>query len=201
MPENALYCGTSPSAGRILIVSGERKAGKTAFCLELASQAASQELSLAGIISRSRFLMGSENGKIAWDLAGGGTRLLASTVPGELTGGGIGPWTFDADALAWVNGCFASIADCDLLLVDELGPLELEQGQGWQAALSALQRVPFKLAAVVIRPVLVAKGQQLFPGAKVLEINSDSDIPALAAEVLSGVMMDTSGKATPAGKK
>ena len=192
MPENELSCGnsridlTGQTARRILIVSGERKAGKTAFCTELAGLAFERRLTLAGVVSKARFVKGSENGKIAWNLVSGDIRLLASTNPGELQGNRIGVWTFDGEVTRWANACFDQITRCDLLIVDEVGPLELEQGKGWPAALEALRRVEYNLAVVVIRPGLVDKGLALFPAARILEITPGSDLPALAHEVLAG---------------
>ena len=45
--------------------------------------------------------------------------------------------------------------NCDLLVVDELGPLELVRGEGWQAALEALAQGGYCLALVVVRPELL----------------------------------------------
>src|SRR4030043_156033 len=42
-----------------------------------------------------------------------------------------------------------------LLIVDELGPLELELGQGLVAALAVLNEGAFSLALVVVRPELL----------------------------------------------
>ena len=40
-------------------------------------------------------------------------------------------------------------------LVDELGPLELVRGEGWQAALETLAQGGYRLALVVVRPELL----------------------------------------------
>jgi hypothetical protein len=44
---------------------------------------------------------------------------------------------------------------CDLLIVDELGPLELVGGHGWVHALDVLRKGDFGAALVVCRPSLL----------------------------------------------
>lgn len=51
---------------------------------------------------------------------------------------------------------------CDLLIVDELGPLELTHQMGWRAALEILPRAGYRLALVVIRPELHATARRVF---------------------------------------
>ena len=43
----------------------------------------------------------------------------------------VGKWLFDPQVLRWGNAVLASCPPCDLLIVDELGPLEFNVGKGW----------------------------------------------------------------------
>jgi nucleoside-triphosphatase THEP1 len=52
---------------------------------------------------------------------------------------------------------------CDLLVVDEIGPLELERRGGWENAFDVLRGRDFALALVVVRPELVIKAQLRLP--------------------------------------
>ena len=59
---------------------------------------------------------------------------------------------------------------CEVLLVDEWGVLEFERNQGWVAGLGAIDSGAYRLGVVVIRPELLLRAQQRWPGARVLTI-------------------------------
>jgi len=59
---------------------------------------------------------------------------------------------------------------CDLFILDELGPLELQHNQGWVEAIRVLDRRAFHAALVVIRPQLLEHGRQHWSDAKLIEI-------------------------------
>lgn len=64
-------------------------------------------------------------------------------------------WDFSSEAMERINSHLRSCADCDLLIVDELGPLELLKGEGYTEALRMLDAGSVKTALVVIRPALL----------------------------------------------
>ena len=47
----------------------------------------------------------------------------------------VGCWHMDEAVLAWGNQIIAGLKDEDVIIIDELGPLELEDGYGYQQAL------------------------------------------------------------------
>jgi nucleoside-triphosphatase THEP1 len=169
---------------RLVFLTGWRKTGKTSLLLNLIRQADCLSLDLAGVVSPGRFIDHIETGKFVWDLRSREKFLLASAVPGELLGMQLGLWTFDEDVLAWGNACFAAIEYCDVLLVDEIGPLELERKMGWMAALDALERVTARTAIVVIRPECLETMTARFPEAIHLELTGTSDRGRLLRELL-----------------
>ncbi len=61
----------------------------------------------------------------------------------------------DKDTIAWGNTCLDAISRTDLLLIDEIGPLELIQGRGLTRALPALENAGYRLAIVTMRPSLM----------------------------------------------
>jgi hypothetical protein len=75
------------------------------------------------------------------------------TAADELTPG----WRFAPGVFAWANRVLASACPCDLLVIDEVGPLELEGNRGWVQALAAVTSGRFGVALVVCRPQLVAR--------------------------------------------
>lgn len=96
-------------------------------------------------------------------------------------------WVFNEDVLTWGNQVLADTDGCDLLLVDELGPLEFNRGQGWQNGLQAIDKGEYKIAVVVIRPALVETAVKRWPHAHVMEIPpslADEDMQLLINKIL-----------------
>ena len=77
----------------------------------------------------------------------------------------------------WGNRVLASSLPCDLLLIDELGPLEFNLGLGWVSALDLIQSGQYRQALVVIRPELLAKAQELLNTPLTIEINHFDEVP------------------------
>lgn len=126
-------------------------------CVQLADLARQRALNCAGVISPARFEGGVKVGIDVLDVRTGQRRPLA-----EAGGAGGSPtelrtprYRFDADAVAWGGEVLNAACPCDVLIVDELGPLELERGQGWANALDILRDGPFGMAVVVVRPGLL----------------------------------------------
>jgi nucleoside-triphosphatase THEP1 len=74
-------------------------------------------------------------------------------------------WDFDSDVLAWGNQVLEKIVGADLLLIDELGPLELLKGKGWQAGIRLLEGGSYRVACVVVRRELLNVMLARFPNA------------------------------------
>ncbi|MHC1781335.1 MAG: nucleoside-triphosphatase [Anaerolineaceae bacterium] len=138
-------------AGSILVITGRQNAGKTAYCLTLVEGWRQAGLKTAGILSIGRFENGEKTGFHAHDLSGGESRLLVSRSPGELEGFQLDQWVFDPLVMEWGNQVLAEIESTDLLVIDELGPLEFQFRKGWTAAFDLLRQNKFRLAVVVIR--------------------------------------------------
>jgi len=138
----------------IAILSGSRGSGKTTTCQRLIDLACQRGLDCAGILSPARFEGTRKVGIDLLDVRSGQSRPLAEadSQPGELR---TMAYRFDLEAIQWGVKLLEAACPCDVLIVDELGPLELERGQGWANALDVLRRGPFRLAVVVVRPALL----------------------------------------------
>jgi nucleoside-triphosphatase THEP1 len=83
----------------------------------------------------------------------------------ELGGPRVGPYSFDPAALAralrvlrraaTLRQAQDAAAGCDLLMVDEIGPLELEQGEGFAPILELLPVEGPTHTLIVVRPALL----------------------------------------------
>lgn len=159
------------------LVSGERGSGKTQVCAGLAQLLSLYGHDLAGLISPGVFVDGCKTSIEAYDLRSRQRRRLAERLERASDAAGTtGNWAFAEDALAWGDAILARATPCDVLIVDELGPLEFEQGRGWLAGLSALDGRAYRLAVATIRPGLLETARRRWPGAQVHTLESPDDV-------------------------
>lgn len=137
--------------GQILAVTGGRNVGKTTYCQRAVETFRAAGFTVSGLLSPGRFDQGQKTGFFVRDLRSGETRLAASAISGELSGVQIGPWTFDAQIFDWGNRCLQQADGTDVLVIDELGPLEFNRQTGWSASFDLLRRQNYRLALLVIR--------------------------------------------------
>lgn len=99
-----------------------------------------------------------------------------------------GRFRFDPESLTWGNETLAHATPCDLLVVDELGPLEIERGKGWQKAFDALRGNDYTLALIVVRPELLERAQRKLPPDSTtvvtVEMDNRDDLPDLLLDAL-----------------
>ena len=156
----------------ITILTGGRGAGKTRACQRLVEQARLKGWSIAGVLCPAVFDNGVKTAIDMLDLSTGKQSLLAVTLK-QKTGEIITDhWDFRADVLSNGNDILGSIGQCDLLIVDELGPLEFYRKQGWVKAFYTIARGEFKRAVVVIRPELMDEACALWPYAGIINLDS-----------------------------
>jgi nucleoside-triphosphatase THEP1 len=79
---------------------------------------------------------------------------------------------YDQTVLVWVNQVLAAAVPCDMLAVDELGPLEFEFSQGWSAGLTALDSRNYRVGLVTIRPELLSAARSRWHFAGVVDMDS-----------------------------
>ena len=139
----------------LYLLSAPSGAGKTTFCLRLTAAARACGRSVAGVLSLPQYVDGRKTALWLAPLPMGMPRLLAHVAaPAEATWG---KWRFLPAALAWGNASLMGIAAADLLIVDEIGPLELNRHRGLQGAFHALRSVNYRAAVVTVRPSLAER--------------------------------------------
>lgn len=135
---------------------------------------------VGGILSKALFTDGVKTGISAVDLGAMEAKTLArlrkegdSLEPGQETG----CWVFNESVLEWGNTILAYAVPCDLLIVDELGPLEWVHGRGWLNGLSAIDSANYHIALVPIRPELLTHGIARWNPIRVVEIGRGKSLP------------------------
>ena len=157
-----------------IAISGLKGSGKTSFLLALWEALEDEGLSVSGILSPAVY---DGRRKVAIemvDLESGDRRVLARLAadvetPVDLC---FGDWAFFTETITWGNECLSKIESTDVLILDEIGPLELELGQGLQAGLDQLTGGRYRLGVMTVRPKCVNQLVTKFPGTKVYSLIS-----------------------------
>jgi nucleoside-triphosphatase THEP1 len=157
----------------LFIVTGSQGAGKTTFCDRLVSAAREAGWKTAGILSHPVFEEGRRAAIEAEDLRTGETRRLA--LRSERPTPGSKHWRFDEVTLDWGNQVLANSTPVDLLVIDELGPLEFEREGGWQAGIHAVDSHQYAIALVVIRAEMLGEVLIRWQDANLVEIDTPED--------------------------
>ncbi|MBN1967541.1 MAG: hypothetical protein JW910_22995 [Anaerolineae bacterium] len=164
-PDRAWLEGLFVPPAAITLLSGESGCGKTLACLRALDAAQSAGWTVRGVLSPGRYdEIGARTGIDLLDPASGTRWPLAVRAPGgadAVTGLG---WQFSPEGMARGTALLAESGACDLLIVDEIGPLELRRDEGWIAALDVLRAGRYARALVVVRPGLIdALAERLAP--------------------------------------
>jgi len=159
----------------IWILSGWRGIGKTPICQLIAQHIQNAGFQVAGLLSIAEYKAGVKERIWVKDIITGEQRLLISSTQLNTHEIQFGKWYIQAEGINWGNQVLSSIDKCDLLIIDELGPLELELGQGWQAAYSLILRGNYKIALIVVRPELLEKAESLFHPKCIFEITGENN--------------------------
>ncbi len=160
----------SKPTGKLIILSGPRGAGKTTLLQRTIERLQNESEDISGILSLPVEEKGRKIAIDGFDLRGGKSRRLAirnTTGKGTLD---TNNWAFDPAAMQWADEILARSTPCDLLVVDELGVLEFERGQGWLSGLKALDERQYHTAIVVIRPELLTRAHERWEESEVVEV-------------------------------
>ncbi len=181
-----------------ILLTGRQGAGKTTACWKALPGLRSAGVKLAGFVAPPLLNgTGDKTGIEMLDLYTGIHQTFARFVqPGETPT--VGDYRMSAEAIAWAQGVMAAalMADVDWLVIDEIGPLELHQGDGFAFALEPLGdpvRVPN--AIVIVREGLVDELAERVgrPDVVVLHVSEETraTIPAQLVRLVRAVQVQT----------
>jgi len=144
--------------GRLVVLTGGRGVGKSTVCRRAVALAGRRGYSCGGIVT-----LAHEGARDVLDVTSGRRRRLTQTSnEGETVVQG--RFRFDPRTLSWGNAALSRATPCDLLVIDEVGPLEMERGRGWVAAFDVLRAGDYALALLVVRPELTAQACDTLAG-------------------------------------
>jgi nucleoside-triphosphatase THEP1 len=155
-PEGKPPGATSLGRARIALLTGLIGVGKTTVAERVVGLARRRELTYGGLVAPAmQNRCGQKVGIWGVDLRTGDRRVLARTDQ-QMGGPAVGPYSFDAEAVAWsLHVVESAIGACDLLVVDEIGKLELWQDGGLAPVLPRLAAGEATRALVLVRDSLL----------------------------------------------
>ena len=156
---------------QILLVTGESGSGKSAWCADLIMQVQRRGQNVAGLLSPAVVKSGSKIGIDLVDLASGQRRRLAQRRDASVTDVMTDMWAFDIETVQWASALLEQMPACDLLVVDELGPLEFRHNKGFVGAFSLIDRRQYRVACVVVRPSLLPDALERWPDAYIVDVD------------------------------
>lgn len=178
---------------QIAVLTGAPDAGKTTVCTCLADEARNRGMRVSGLITEARRLTSGRIVQTALNLRTGERRRLADYVgveEGEPIGRGLAgrlSWRFVGDSVRWgrheLDRCLVN--PTDVLIVDQVGPLELLAGSGWVNAVRVLEEGRFALAVVAVNQLVIAQLRRRLGAAPMDEIDvGGSSTKELCARLL-----------------
>ena len=156
----------------ITIITGRKGEGKTTFVKELINIFRTNGHKICGLYSPGIYENGKKIGINVVNLTNGEKRLLALHDPGWDPDKPIREWRFIDESMNWGNEILENQGqNCGILIIDEIGYLELEKNQGWNAIFDMIQRGYYKQAFIVIRESLLDKALSFWNDARVVFID------------------------------
>lgn len=161
---------------RIALLTGPSGSGKTRLCASIVARCGRKGVPVAGVACPAVFEDGRKVGIDAVDLAGSLARVRLASIragfesarPGAFKGSRPAPipdparpdsfmygmWSFDAAAFGALDDAAAGgiVGRAPIVIVDELGPLEMDHGVGFVRALAALDAAAMGRASDPNRP-------------------------------------------------
>ena len=165
--------------GPITIITGEKGKGKSTLIRQLVYSLRNSGINPQGLISPGIYDSGKKIGISVENIATCARKQLAFYDPGWDSEMPERVWRFDTQALKWGNNVLNNIKDtCEVMVVDEIGYLELEKDEGWHSIFQLLEEKDFLQVYFVIRENLLPIALDIWPHAQITKI-TDIDNPDL----------------------
>ena len=142
----------------LVLLTAARGAGKSTACQRFVELAQDAGMQIGGILAPPRHDdRGRKAGIDAVDVTSGERRHLAVVEP-DIARQTVGRYRFHQEVMDWALECVMRALDApiDVVIIDEIGPLELVQRGGFAPALEGLPSAKARGAVLVVRAELLA---------------------------------------------
>jgi len=173
----------------ITLLTGEIQTGKTSLCLEVLEHARQEGVRLGGLISPGVFSAGEKVAIDVLDLSSGERRRLAERLVENSPQISTKRWAFLPETISWGNKILSGAVPCDLLMIDELGPLEFHREQGWVEGFRTIESGDYRAALLVIRPSLLDEAVLRWNVRRVIDLD-DPEETLRRGQDLVGYLLD-----------
>jgi nucleoside-triphosphatase THEP1 len=173
--------------GEIILITGEIQSGKTNLCLNLYRKAQEAGIRVGGILSPAVFEEGEKTAIDILDLKSGKRKRLAEVITKTQTDLETQHWSFFQEAVDWGNKVLLEAVPCDLLIVDELGPLEFHRSEGWVNGFAVIESEDYSTALLVIRPSLIEEATRLWRVSRIINLDQVILEASLIVELFDGL--------------
>ncbi|MGC9348466.1 MAG: nucleoside-triphosphatase [Anaerolineae bacterium] len=182
------------SSPEFLLITGARQVGKSTACLRAVRRMQKAGLSVSGL---STTRTGPHDLEVTEIHTGETYPLTGPFGEQERAGNRHGAQDFRPlhfnmlpQAMARSERALHTAFPTEVLLLDEIGPLELKRKEGWFGAIDLLQREQYEVAIIVVRLELLGDLVSVLPGSwfRLLHItvaNRDSVVEQLVSEALA----------------
>jgi len=168
----------------VVLLAAPRGAGKTTACERFLERARAAGMRVGGILAPARY--SQDGGKVGVDVVDAftGERRLLATIETEAKLRTVGPYRFDAIVMEWALArvSLALAAPIDVVIIDEIGPLELTHKEGFAPALEQLSLAQAATIILVVRSELLIALQELLGSLKpvtvMLTLANRDQVPA-----------------------
>jgi nucleoside-triphosphatase THEP1/energy-coupling factor transporter transmembrane protein EcfT len=165
-----------PHVPLLVVVTGKPGAGKTPAMRAAATELARRGVAIAGFVQIPVWDEGEKGGYRVRDVATGEERALALKVGPERGDHGT-PFRFLSAGFAFARRTLASTRAGSVLVLDELGPVELRGGGHMPGVRRALARPGLAAVLVTVRPALIPSflAQLAVPSAVIVNVEAVAD--------------------------
>lgn len=141
---------------KVYIISGHSNDGKTNWITKAVEFLKDKNLSVSGVVAPGVW-DGDEKKAIDSILLPDEELVHLAVRKPDFSEGYSRKWKFDDEVMEKINNHLGNLGDCDYVVIDEIGPLEVIKKQGFTNALKILEQGNFKNVIVAVRPSLVNK--------------------------------------------
>lgn len=140
---------------RVFIITGKQGEGKTTLASDIVKDLKEKNISVGGILAPGYFEKGKRTGFDVFDIKSGIRQILCSIYYADSIFKA-GPFGFSSEGILCGRKALytQNLIDCDVVFIDEIGPLELS-GNGWSECIDKIVKRYKGVLVIVVRESLI----------------------------------------------